>query len=194
MATKLILGSQSPRRAQILNYFHYPFIQEVSPYVESQFNWSGQLETDVKELAEAKAKALIPLHPDAIILCADTIVCYEGQRIGKPKDREEARHLLSLLSGEVHSVYTGLCLTHNEMFWKATEHTLVEFNTLTPEQIDAYLETGIPYDKAGGYAIQESGSIIVNRIDGCYHNVMGLPINTLQQLFLNVGINLWNYL
>lgn len=191
---RLILGSQSPRRQEILNYFSIPFEQIASHFDEEAHPYKGDPQAYALELACEKAKTLLQDHPDAIILTADTVVALEKEIFGKPKDREEAFRILSLLQGKWHSVFTGVAVATSEGVEKGVEETKVLFNSLTSEQIDRYLEALHWADKAGGYAIQLAGSLTVARIEGCYYNVLGLPINTTAGLLKKAGIDLWEYL
>lgn len=191
---KLVLGSQSPRRKEILEFFSIPFIQASPPFDEEAVPFNGNPEEYVCTLSQGKGQSLLQQFPESVILTADTIVFREGKVYGKPKDKDEAFKNLSELAGQWHSVYTGVTVqTKNKVVSKA-EITQVLFNDLTPEQIHQYLDQIKWADKAGGYAIQMSGGIIVQKIDGCYYNVKGLPINTVDQLLKHFGLALWNYL
>lgn len=192
--TRLILGSQSPRRKEILSYFALPF-EQVSPiFDEEAMPFNGDPAAYVNELSEGKALSLTSRFPAALILTADTIVWKDGKIYGKPKNTAEAFQSLSELTGSWHSVFTGVTLHHQGRAINRVEETRVLFNTLTPDQIRHYHTKLHWADKAGGYAIQMAGGLIVNRIEGCYYNVMGLPINSVRQLLLQAGIELWDYL
>lgn len=189
---KLILGSQSPRRYEILNFFHLPF-QQVSPqFDEDAVVFENNPEKYALTLAEGKAHSLIPQFSSSIILTADTVVYKNGIIYGKPKNSEEALQYLRELSGQWHQVWTGLTVYFQERYFYAAEKTDVLFNSLTEEQMQIYHKKLNFADKAGGYMIQGAGSLIVNRIAGCYYNVMGLPINALYKVLLPTGIDLWN--
>lgn len=191
---KIILGSASPRRREILSYFSLPFEQATSHFDEDSVPFTGDPAAYAQEIANQKALALGKLYPDDIILTADTVVS-QGERVfGKPKDEEEAISFLTTLQGKEHSVFTAVAVLHNGVLHHDVEETRVFFNTLTLEQIKSYLRALHYADKAGGYAIQLAGSLIVKRIEGCYYNVMGLPINTVAKLIKKAGIDLWNYL
>jgi septum formation protein len=191
---KFILGSQSPRRKEILDYFSLPFDQISSDFDEDAVPYGGDPAAYAKILAKGKAEALKKLYPDAIILCADTVVALDGKSYGKPKDRSEAAQALSELQGKWHSVFTGVVVASPQGLFEGVEETRVLFNAMNESQIDRYLEALHWADKAGGYAIQLAGSLGVRRIDGCYYNVMGLPIHTVSDLLLKVGIDLWDHL
>lgn len=191
---RLILGSQSPRRQEILNYFSLPFEQITSNFDEEAHPFRGDPGEYALELAIEKAKTVYLLHPDSVVLTADTVVALDNQIFGKPKDREEAFRTLSILQGKWHSVFTGVAVACPKGLFKGVEETRVLFNPLTAEMIDKYLEALHWADKAGGYAIQLAGSLTVSRIEGCYYNVLGLPINTTAALLKSAGIDLWEYL
>lgn len=191
----LILGSQSPRRREILNFFNLPFHQVSPSFDESSVPFKGDPEQYVQQLAKEKALSIAQQLPPSIILTADTIVYKEGKVFGKPSGEEEAFNYLKELSGEWHSVFTGLALYHyNNQMLHTVEETKVLCNELNEDQIHTYYRS-LPWaDKAGGYMIQGAGSLIVRRIEGCYYNVMGLPVNALCSLLQQVGIDLWQHL
>ncbi|HXF28587.1 MAG TPA: Maf family nucleotide pyrophosphatase [Chlamydiales bacterium] len=191
---ELILGSSSPRRKEIMQFFTYPFRAISPPYDESQVPFTGDPKAYVATLAREKGQSLKPQFPNDIIVSADTIVFVEGKVIGKPKNEEEMRSMLSTLAGKRHSVFTALHLISPTVTDSAIEETEVVCNRMTPEEIHCYMRGHSLYDKAGSYAIQRSGSLIVKEIHGCYYNVMGLPINALRKLLQRVGIDLWHYL
>jgi septum formation protein len=133
-------------------------------------------------------------HPSQPILTADTIVFQGGRLFLKPETMEEARVMLSELSGKEHQVYTGVCVTRDGRLFTDSAVTTVEFHELTQDQIQTYHRHFGPLDKSGAYAIQKGGSLIVKRIEGCYYNIMGLPLQPVYRLLLKVGIDLWNHL
>lgn len=190
----LILGSQSPRRKEILGFFSLPFEQHVSFFDEEAVPFTGDPISYVHTLSKGKAEALVSQFPDNQILTADTVVYYKGKIYSKPKNEQEAYQHLKDLVGEWHTVYTSLTLLYQQQLFQAIEATQVLFNSLSDDEIHTYYRK-LPYaDKAGGYGIQGSGSLIVKEISGCYYNVMGLPINALRQLLLHAGINLWDFI
>ncbi len=191
---QLILGSQSPRRKEILEFFSIPFIQAISSYDEESVPFSGNPEDYACILSEGKAQALMQKFPESLILTADTIVFREGKLYGKPKNKDVAYQMLAELAGQWHSVYTGVTIRNHEKALSKAEVTQVLFNRLTPEQIHNYLAHVDWADKAGGYSIQMNGGIIVRKIEGCYYNVKGLPINTVDSLLKQFGLSLWDYL
>ena len=190
----LILGSQSPRRCEILNYFNLPFKQVSSDYDEDAIPFKGDPIPYVKILSKGKADVLAPHYPHEWILTADTVVYREGKIFGKPKDEDEAYQFLTQLEGKWHSVFTGLTLRNEDQEFQEVEETKVLFNDLSEEQMKSYHRV-LPYvDKAGGYMIQGAGSLIVKRIEGCYYNVVGLPVNALYRVLKRAGIDLWQHL
>lgn len=179
----LILASQSPRRAELLRNAGFSF--EVRPADVDESLRVGEAPLDyVRRLACEKALAVLATAPaDAVVLGSDTTVVIDGESLGKPTDDDEARRMLARLSGRGHQVMTGVCLAwrmaHSEAEAEidcGVEVTEVQFATLTPEEIDAYVATGEPMDKAGAYAIQGRASRWIPRIQGCYFNVVGLPV------------------
>lgn len=192
--TRLILGSQSPRRKEILSYFALPFEQVSPTFDEASVPFSGDPAAYVCEVAEGKACALAKKFPNALILTADTTVFKSGKIYGKPATAEEAFQALSELAGQWHTVFTGISLYSPNKLWNGVEETKVLFNSLTPEQIRHYHTKLHWSDKAGGYAIQMAGGLAIKKIDGCYYNAMGLPVNSVRTLLLNAGIDLWDYL
>lgn len=191
---QLVLGSQSPRRREILSYFSFPFRQVTPFFDEGQFPFTGDPIAYVQFLSKGKVESLLPSSPQDIILTADTIVYREGRIYGKPQDEEEAIKNLKELAGQWHTVYTGMTVCCKDQEWQEVQETRVLLNPLNDKQIRRYYER-LPYtDKAGGYMIQQAGGIIVQRIEGCYYNVMGLPINALHKLLLYLDIDLWDYI
>ncbi|WP_213105859.1 Maf family protein [Candidatus Protochlamydia amoebophila] len=191
---KIILGSQSPRRKEILNFFSLPF-EQVSPvFDEETVPFGGNPEHYVLSLSAGKTKSLRYQFPKDILISADTIVYKEGKVFGKPRSKEEAFQNLRELAGHWHSVYTGVNVSNETQVIQQFEETKVLFNSLTDDEIHQYQERIHCADKAGGYMIQGAGSLIIKKLEGCYYNVMGLPINTLRLCLSEIGINLWKYL
>ncbi len=191
---RLILGSQSPRRKEILNFFSIPFVQIPSTFDEKSVLFKGDPEKYALELSQEKAQEITNRFPNDLILTADTIVFFEGTIYNKPKDEEEAFRMKRALSGKWHTVFTALTVQKNNVTYSKCEETKILFNHLTDEQIQLYNKHCAILDKAGGYAIQGSGSILIARMEGCYYNVMGLPVNTLSQLLEKFNIDLWKHL
>lgn len=189
-----ILGSSSPRRKEILSFFSLPFIQVSPSFDEESLVFEGDPSGYASALAQGKALSLAPRFPEALILTADTVVEQGGRLFGKPVDREEAHHSLSTLAGKWHTVYTAVAVQQGDRLVHGVEASRVLFNTLTKKQVDHYLDHLQWNDKAGGYAIQGRGGLIVRQIEGCYYNIMGLPLNTVHDLLKKFGLDLWDYL
>lgn len=194
MIHPLILGSSSPRRKEIFEYFALPFEQISPPFDESLVLYRGDPGAFALEVATRKCLCLKDLHPNRTIITADTVVAFRERLFLKPATLEEASTMLAELEGKTHSVYTGVALSHEGTLYTGVEESRVTFHPLTVDQIRAYHSSFFPLDKAGGYAIQRGGSVIVKQIEGCYHNVMGLPLSTLRRLLMEAGIDLWHYL
>ncbi len=170
----LILASQSPRRAEILRQAGLPFIVRAAPVDETPL--PGERPDDyVQRLAGSKAFA-VPAAPDEAVLGADTTVVIGTEMLGKPADAADARRMLGLLSGRRHEVLTGICLRCGAEAIRDWAVTKVWFARMTDREIEEYVASGEPTDKAGAYAIQGLASRFIERIDGCYFNVVGLPI------------------
>jgi len=188
---KIILASASPRRAEILCNAGIPFEACAATLDESRR--PGELRADyVRRLALAKARAVAgPPRgcADCLFIGADTVVVAADEILGKPGSTEEARRMLHLLSGTVHEVHTGLAVVRRPggMEGIVEEITHVTFAPLSDTEIESYIATGEPFDKAGGYGIQGIGGRFVTRIEGCYFNVMGLPLGRLWALLREFG-------
>lgn len=180
---KLILASQSPRRRELLSYYTNDFQVRVSQADESLPEGIAPGEA-VALLAERKASAVaqLPECQNCRIIGADTVVAVEGRILGKPHSTEEAEEMLRLLSGRVHSVYTGVAVLGPGERKVFTQQTQVEFYPLSSWEIQDYVATGEPMDKAGAYGIQGRGGLLVRRLEGDYFNVMGLPIARLARV------------
>ena len=191
---RLILGSQSPRRKEILGFFAYPFVQIPSAFDEDLVVFQGNPSQYAQELSLKKARELATRFPDDVILTADTVVYFDGKIYNKPKSEMEAFSMLRTLSGNWQHVFTAVTVHKQGIFHSGFEETKILFNPLTDDQIRLYHKSISFLDKAGGYAIQQAGSILISRMDGCYYNVMGLPVNTVKELLLKAGIDLWRFL
>ena len=176
---KLILASSSPRRAEILANAGLPFSVLSSAVDESPYPGEAPAAL-VQRLANAKADLVTAraVGP-AIVLAADTVVVIDDEILGKPSSSEDARRMLQQLSGRTHSVLTGVALVRlpDGERRQFTESTLVHFRPITEEELSSYLATPEPYDKAGAYAIQGQAGRYIPRIEGCYFNVVGLPLS-----------------
>lgn len=179
---KIILGSNSPRRKQLLEMAEIPFEIRVS-HAEEHINGELPVEAIVVDIAEQKARPLLVDVQNEIIITADTVVVLHDRIIGKPKDEVEAIAILKRLSGEKHEVISGVCIQQKggeKICFHDT--TRVFFNPLSDADILHYVREYKPYDKAGAYAIQEwIGAIGIQKIEGCFYNVMGLPIQRVVQ-------------
>ena len=183
----LILASGSPRRKEILDTMGLEFSVDVSDADES---FAGTPEEMVLELSRRKAQAVASRHSGAIILAADTLV-YGDEVLGKPHSAAEARHMLAGLSGRWHSVHTGVTMidTSSSRAISRADVTRVHFVSMTAEDIDAYVATGEPLDKAGAYGIQGRGGMFIDRIEGSYSNVVGLPMALVRSMLLELEMS-----
>lgn len=180
---KIILASASPRRQELLQRLVKNFDVIVSDFDESKVKLEGTIEEYVKNIALGKALDIKSrLISDAIIIAADTIVTLDGKILGKPKDKNDAFKMLKSLQGKEHVVYTGIVVINsvNNIVKKDFVTTEVIFSKLNDEEISKYIETGEPLDKAGAYGIQGIGGTFIEKINGCYYNVVGLPLNKLR--------------
>mgnify|MGYP000199749265 CR=1 FL=1 len=184
-----ILASQSPRRQALLEHLGVPFEVQVSPADEALSDPASPAAA-VQTLARRKVRPVAAEHPSALVLAADTVVAHDGEILTKPDNDSHARSMLHRLSGTAHTVYTGLALAQarTDRTTTAVEGTTVAFAPLSDDEIRAYVHSGSPMDKAGGYGIQDhSAPFFVERIDGDYFNVVGLPLrrlyHTLRQSF-----------
>jgi septum formation protein len=188
---KIILASSSPRRAEILKNLNLDFEVVPSNFEESILNMPPS--ALVCHLAHCKAVEVASrVEKDSIIIAADTVVYKDGTIIGKPKSRDEAFRILNLLSGSQHNVITGLCVVQNSdnIILEDHEDTEVYFRDLSEIEINDYIDTGEPVDKAGGYGIQGLGGVFVKKINGCYFNVVGLPVYKLGLILRDLGVNI----
>ncbi len=189
-----ILGSQSPRRRDILKGFSLPF-QQISPdFDEESVEFKGDPRAYCREIASGKAASLAERFPDATILTADTAVFLGEKVYNKPRNSEEAFHFLSELCGKWHTVHTAVHVCQGGKSYQEGESTKLLFHSLTPDQIRIFHQHIHFLDKAGGYAIEGCGQIILEKMEGCYYNVLGLPVDATRKLLAHVGIDLWHYL
>ena len=173
---KIILGSQSPRRQELLSALGFEF-EIAIPNIDEVYPPDTPIENIAAYIAKKKAETLIGrINEQHILICADTVVVLDGKIIGKPENYAEAKEMLEDLSGKTHKVITSYCIVNKNQYHCNSVETLVTFNTLKEEEIRYYLENGNPYYKAGGYGIQDwIGCIAVDKIVGSYTNVMGFP-------------------
>lgn len=172
---RLVLASKSPRRKELLDLLQIPFEIIVSE-IDETINLKGDLKKEIENLAYRKAQKVFETNQDAIVVGSDTIVVIDNEVLGKPKDKKDAFRMLKMLSGNTHEVITGVCLLSKSKKDTFSSTTKVKFNDLSDEEIEEYLNTKEPYDKAGAYAIQGLGAKYINSIEGDYYTVMGLPI------------------
>ncbi len=188
---KIILASESPRRKLLLQQLGLEFECSPSNIIED-LSVSASPPELARNIAIAKAKQVARGLDEGIVIAADTVVTLAGKVMGKPTNREEAYFMLSCLSGQCHQVITGICLidTVDKIPESAFEITDVFFRPLSPGEINNYLDYGEWEDKAGAYAIQGRGALLVERIAGCYYNVVGLPLHRLNLMLRSKGLDL----
>lgn len=180
MENKLILASTSPRRKEIMDMLYWDYVIETAE-VEEIFDNDLSIEENLKNLAYKKAFPIAEKHRDSIVIGADTVVVAGDEVLGKPKDDEDAKRMLALLSSAPHFVYTGVCVLNLEkgIDTRFVEKTTIIMEKMSKEEIDWYVSTNECGGKAGAYAIQGKGGIFIKEIQGDYYNVVGLPINRL---------------
>jgi len=177
---KIVLASKSPRRKSLLKQIGINFAVDVSEVDEKKFSHSNPVNL-AKALSFAKAKIISKKHKNALIIGADTVVVLNREIIGKPKSLKDAREILEKLSRKTHVVITGLTVldTKTKKHITSAVKTKVKFKNLTKEEVNWYVKTGEPMDKAGGYGIQDKGAVLVESVSGDYSNIVGLPIHKL---------------
>ncbi len=188
---RLVLASTSPRRKELLGQLGLRFDIIPSEFDEGTITTADPAQL-VRELAIGKARAVLSgLIGETIVIGADTIVLLDGEILGKPCDEAAARAMLASLAGRTHRVLTGVALIHLPDGREVVDHTetAVTMRPLTPGQIDAYVASGEPMDKAGAYAVQGLGSVLVERLEGDYFTVVGLPLPRLARLLEDFGLN-----
>ncbi len=187
--TKLVLASGSPRRAEVLADAGFAF-EAIAAGVDESRREGEPAEAYVRRLAEVKARAVAArISPPAIVIAADTVVVMDGEVLGKPASAEDAAQMLRRLGGRTHQVLTGLAVLRipGGAARVELETTQVTFAPLTEAEIEAYVASGEPLDKAGAYAIQGRGGRFVARVEGCYFNVVGLPLARLYRMLSEMG-------
>ena len=171
----IILASASPRRKEILELADLKF--DIMPSNAQEITTKTAPNEVVMELASIKAKDIYKKsEKQSMIVGADTVVAYQGQILGKPTDKADAKRMLTMLSGQTHEVYTGVCIIEDGKTKTFYEETKVTFYEISDEQIDHYIKTGEPMDKAGSYGIQGKAAVFIKGIEGDYYNVVGFPI------------------
>lgn len=194
MKQRLILASTSPRRKELATAMGLDFEIIPSDY-EEDMSLDISPEELVKTFSYGKAKSVADKLHEGIVIGVDTIACIKNKKLGKPKNKEEAFRMLKNLSNNYHEVYSGVCLidAKTKKIIQDFEVTKVKFKKLEDNEIKSYIETGDPMDKAGSYGVQGLASIFVERIDGCFFNVMGLPIQNLYNNLKKIGVNIFDY-
>ncbi len=186
----IILASQSPRRRELLERMGVRDFRVVTPDIDEHMDRELPPEELVRRISLEKALAVQEQEGNtSIIIAADTVVALDGAVLGKPADELEAFKMLSTLSGCRHQVYTGMTVLRGEEKYTVSEETTVTFRELSAEEIDRYIATGEPMDKAGAYGIQGYGALLVSGIQGDYYNVMGLPVCRLGMLLRQLGVD-----
>ena len=184
----VILASQSPRRKELMGLFRIPFTVRVADIDESMN--SGDPYNEVARVSQLKALA-IAREKDDVVVAADTVVVCDGEVLGKPKDEADAHSMLRLLSGRDHQVMTGLTVLRGDKTLSCTEVTDIHFRDLTEKEIESYIRTGEPMDKAGSYGIQGGAALFVEKLCGDFFNVVGLPVCRLGQLLKEIAPELF---
>lgn len=177
---QLILASGSPRRKELLALVTPDFTVKVSDVDESAITAPMPAEL-AKALARAKCLAVAETEPEALVLGSDTVVEFEGEVFGKPKNRQDAQRMLQALSGKRHYVHTGVCMAQGDHIENFVVSSAVDFFPIEEADLQGYIDTKEPYDKAGGYAIQGHAAVWCKGIEGCYYNIMGLPVSQVAQ-------------
>ena len=205
--SQIILASQSPRRKELLEQIGMEF--EICPAKGEEIITKSVPEEVVMELSKQKAEEVaamvssytqehkdITTPSDILVIGADTVVAYDGKILGKPVDEADAKRMLSMLSGNTHSVFTGVTLVLIDKSGRAGElvffeKTDVKMHAMSEQEIERYIATGEPMDKAGSYGIQGKCAIYIEKIDGDYNNVVGLPITRIYQELKKIGIDIY---
>ena len=184
-----VLASGSERRQELLHRIVDEFNIIVSDFDEDKILFKGNVDGYVVDLAKGKALSVKEsLKEEAIIIAGDTVVVLDDKILGKPNNEEDAYNMLKQLSGRTHRVYSGLVVInmYNNKIEQESLYTEVKFSNLTEEEIESYIKTGEPLDKAGAYGIQGYGGVFIEGINGCYYNVVGLPLNLLNKMLRKV--------
>ncbi len=188
---KIILASTSPRRKEILQLLQIPF--EVIPpnYEEESLNELSPYE-EAQRFSIEKANSLQTLYPDSIIIGSDTLIEFEGQKIGKPRNPEHAKEILQKLRGKTHDVLSAVCIldTENQKMERTVEVTQITMNSYCDSEIEAYIATKEPLDKAGSYALQGHGRFLISKLEGDYLSAVGLPLRFVAESLIKFGIQI----
>ena len=185
---KIVLASSSPRRKELLQTAGINF--EIDVEGVDEVPQGNTPEEKVCSVAAQKCRPVAARRPGDCVIGADTVVSVDGDILGKPRDREDAKNMLRRLSGREHTVYTGVCISAHGKETVFSEATKVKFFELTDKEIADYVLSGEPMDKAGAYGVQSRGALFVERIDGDFFNVMGLPVEQLGLVLAHFGVKL----
>ena len=186
----LVLASQSPRRKQLLEMMGLEF-QTIVADVDESMDSTIDIQDEIMRISRSKALAVqAKCTQEDIIIAADTMVCIDGKRLGKPKNAEDAFAMLRQLSGREHHVISGLSVVQGQRVESAVEITALHFRPLCDAEIAAYIATGEPMDKAGAYGIQGKAAMFAQKMCGDYYNVMGLPVCRLTAMLRGFGVKL----
>ncbi|MEG0036979.1 MAG: Maf family nucleotide pyrophosphatase [Victivallaceae bacterium] len=195
MLPQIILGSQSPQRKLILEHFKIPFLTIVSHFDETSVLQNTDIGQYAINVSLGKSESLQKeFSKDCLIITADTVVYQKGEIFHKPIDEMHAVDMLRRLASKPHWVFTGVTVSLNSVTVSRYEKTELILRSVDDKHLMNYVKAFNTLDKCGGYSVQDGGSLIVEKINGCSYNVRGLPINTLYQLLLQLGINLWNFI
>ena len=189
----LVLGSSSPRRKEILTVLGVPFIIQETPFFDNPTAEAGTPQEIVERIAQQKMEALMETGATGILITADTIVVVDDILLGKPKDETDAFRMLTLLSGKKHSVRTAVCLKGGKLDLAITwsEQADVYFRDIEEPEIHSYIKHCQPFDKAGAYGIQDKAAAFIEKIDGEYYTVLGLPVVSLVQNLKKAGVTIF---
>ena len=189
---KIILASGSPRRKELMEMFHPEQLEIIPARGEEKAHPELSPDALVMELSRCKAAEVADAHaaPDDAVIGADTVVVLDGAVLGKPRDAADAKRMLRALSGRAHTVFTGITVIRSGEVQSRAVRTDVHFRPLTDGEIDRYIATGEPMDKAGAYGAQGYASLFVEKLEGDFFNVMGLPLCALGNLLQQMGVNL----
>ena len=189
--SKIVLASASPRRHELLGRIGITEFDIRIPEVEESFPEGLTPQQVVEHISREKAEAAAKLcTDDEIVITADTMVFLDQHRLGKPRDEEDALRMLTALQGRHHTVCTGVTVRRGDQVITEAETTQVYFRSATKEELLAYIATGEPMDKAGSYGVQGKGALLVEKLDGDFFNVMGLPVLRLSRMLQHFGVNL----
>ena len=189
--SKIVLASASPRRHELLGRIGITEFDIRIPEVEESFPEGLTPQQVVEHISREKAEAAAKLcTDDEIVITADTMVFLDQHRLGKPRDEEDALRMLTALQGRHHTVCTGVTVRRGTQVITESETTQVYFRSATKEELLAYIATGEPMDKAGSYGVQGKGALLVEKLDGDFFNVMGLPVLRLSRMLQHFGVNL----